>query len=140
MKLPRPIAQASGILTVIFGMSAAVEAKPISDCNEKLETGMVSWYGEEMAIGKKNGKLIYNPTRSGEKFIPGAISAAHPTLPMGTIVRVERTDNGKSLFVRINDRGPYADDRILDLSRGAAEVLGIKDAGEKMASVFVCKI
>ena len=84
------------------------------------ETGIASWYGDEFA-----GKL----TANGEIFDPTKITAAHKTLPMPSVVRVTNLDNGRSLVVRINDRGPFVAGRIIDLSREAARLIGFKDAG-----------
>lgn len=93
-----------------------------------LKRGLASWYGYEMSKGKKNGKHVFNPTASGEKFVPEEITAAHPTLPFGTLVRVvldkpKADPNG--IIVRINDRGPFVHSRIIDLSQGAAKKLGM---------------
>ena len=84
------------------------------------ETGVGSWYGDEFA-----GRL----TANGEIFDPKKVSAAHKTLPMPSVVRVTNLDNGKSLVVRINDRGPFVSGRIIDLSREAARLIGYKDSG-----------
>ena len=84
------------------------------------ESGIGSWYGDEFA-----GRL----TANGEIFNPENITAAHKTLPMPSVVRVTNLDNGRSLVVRINDRGPFVPGRIIDLSRGAAHLLGFKQAG-----------
>ena len=83
------------------------------------KTGIASWY-EQFA-----GKL----TANGEIFDPELVSAAHKTLPMPSVVRVTNLDNGKSLVVRINDRGPYVSGRIIDMSRAGARLLGFKDEG-----------
>ena len=84
------------------------------------DTGIGSWYGNEFA-----GKL----TANGEIFDPELVTAAHKTLPMPSVVRVTNLDNGKSLVVRINDRGPFVAGRIIDLSREAARRIGYKDNG-----------
>lgn len=84
------------------------------------EVGYASWYGEEQSG---------NPTANGERFVPKAVSAAHRTLPLPTYVEVTALATGKTILVRINDRGPFARGRIIDLSRGAAEQLGIRRAG-----------
>jgi rare lipoprotein A len=80
-----------------------------------VQRGLASWYGEEFAN---------LPTASGETFRPEAISAAHRTLPLGTVVEVTNEKSGRVLQVRINDRGPFVAGRILDLSKGAAAELG----------------
>ena len=95
---------------------------------EYLDAGLASWYGNEMAIGKRNGEYIFNPTASGEKFVPSAMTAAHPKLPFGTMVRVVLDKKGADphgVLVRINDRGPFVHGRIIDLSRGSADALGM---------------
>jgi len=84
------------------------------------ETGIGSWYGDEFA-----GRL----TANGEIFDPGKITAAHKTLPMPSVVRVTNLYNGRSLVVRVNDRGPFVAGRIIDLSRESARLLGFKDQG-----------
>ena len=84
------------------------------------ETGIASWYGPGF-----DGNL----TANGEVYDMNGISAAHKTLPFGTVVRVVELDTGRSIVVRINDRGPFVEGRIIDLSKGAAEELGIIDKG-----------
>ena len=84
------------------------------------QTGIASWYGADF-----HGRL----TANGEIFDRTVISAAHPTLPMPVNVRVTNLDNGRSIVVRINDRGPFVRGRIIDLSEHAAELLGYKDQG-----------
>ena len=81
-----------------------------------VEAGIASWYG-----AKHHGRR----TASGERFDQKKLTAAHPTLPWGSIVRVTSLANGKSVDVRINDRGPFVKGRIIDLSRAAARVLGM---------------
>lgn len=89
--------------------------------NEKYDsTGIASWYGPGFH-GLK--------TANGEVFDENEMSAAHPTLPMPVIARVTNLENGKSVVVRINDRGPFASGREIDLSKKAAEVLGFKQKG-----------
>lgn len=84
------------------------------------ETGIASWYGPGF-----DG----NYTANGEVYDMYGISAAHKTLPFGTIVRVVEIETGRSIVVRINDRGPFIEGRIIDLSKGAAEKLGIVEKG-----------
>ena len=81
---------------------------------------MTSWYGDRFA-----GR----PTASGELFDPNQMTAAHKTLPFGTRLRLTHPETGKTVVVRINDRGPFTRGRELDVSRAAAEALGFKDAG-----------
>jgi rare lipoprotein A len=83
-------------------------------------TGLASWYG-----AKHQGKR----TASGEIFDQKKFTAAHRTLPWGSIVKVTNLDNGKSVEVRINDRGPFTKGRVIDLSRAAARALGMVESG-----------
>ena len=83
-------------------------------------TGMASWYGWQF-----HGR----PTASGERYDMFARTAAHPTLPFDTLVRVSLIGGGGSVQVRINDRGPFVADRIIDLSLGAARELGMLRSG-----------
>ena len=85
-------------------------------------TGLASWYGEETAI-------LGRPTANGEVFDPKVATAAHKTLPLPSVVRVTNLDNGKSLVVRVNDRGPFAKGRIIDLSHEGARLLGFVEKG-----------
>jgi rare lipoprotein A len=84
------------------------------------QCGGASWYGPGF-----NGKK----TASGERFNQNALTAAHKTLPLGSVVKVVDQRTGKSIKVTINDRGPYAGGRIIDLSAGAANKLGFKARG-----------
>ena len=84
------------------------------------QVGTASWYGEQFQ-GKQ--------TASGEPFDMSDFTAAHPKLPLGTFVKVTNLRNGKVVVVRINDRGPVVDGRIIDLSYNAARALGFKERG-----------
>lgn len=90
------------------------------------ERGVASWYGPNFH-GKK--------TANGEIFDMTLISAAHKTLPMPSVVRVTNLENGRSLIIRLNDRGPFVRGRIIDLSRRAAELLGFSNKGTAMVHV-----
>lgn len=83
------------------------------------DVGYASWYGDEAGA----------TTANGEAFRPDAVTGAHKTLPLPSYVEVTALDTGRTILVRINDRGPFANDRIIDLSRAAAEQLGIMEAG-----------
>ena len=84
------------------------------------QRGLASWYGK-----KYHGR----PTASGERFNMNKVSAAHRTLPLGSVVKVTNLDNGRVLKVRINDRGPFVDGRIIDLSYKAAKKLDMVKTG-----------
>jgi len=92
------------------------------------QTGLASWYGREF-----NGKI----TASGERFDMNDSTAAHKTLPFGSIVEVTNLENGQSTRVRINDRGPYRGERIVDLSHYAAQQIGLVEAGEGMVGINI---
>lgn len=82
--------------------------------------GLASWYGDQF-----NGR----PTATGERFDMHGLSAAHKTLPLPGLVEVTNLANGRRVVLRVNDRGPFVDDRIIDLSRGAAEALDLLNRG-----------
>ncbi len=88
--------------------------------NSPYEMGTASWYGEYFQ-GKE--------TASGEPFDMQALTAAHPTLPLGSFVRVTNLRNGRAVVVRINDRGPVVEGRIIDVSYNTARVLGFEERG-----------
>lgn len=90
------------------------------------EVGTASWYGADF-----HGKM----TANGETYNLGAMTAAHQTLPLPSMVKVTNLNNGKSVVVRVNDRGPFAKSRIIDLSESAAEKLGYKDKGTATVKV-----
>ena len=94
------------------------------------QKGIASWYGEDF-----HGKLTSNQ----EIYNMYAMTAAHKTLPFGTYVRVTNLTNGKSVVVRINDRGPFVKGRIIDLSYAAAEKLGMSETGVAPVEIKVLK-
>jgi peptidoglycan lytic transglycosylase len=100
------------------------------DLESSGEVGLASWYGDQF-----NG----HPTASGEIFNKDGLSAAHPLLPLGTWIKVTNLSNQRSVVLRINDRGPYVDGRVLDLSEGAAKRLGYRDAGLAYVDIRVVK-
>lgn len=84
------------------------------------QQGTASWYGPGFAG---------NTTANGETYDPSALTAAHPSLPFGTMVRVTNQNSGQSVTVRINDRGPFVGGRIIDLSEAAADAIGMRGSG-----------
>jgi rare lipoprotein A len=88
------------------------------------ETGTCSWYNESSWLGLKRGN-----TSLGEKVMPWHLTGAHKTLPLPCLVKVTNLNNGRSVKVRINDRGPFIAGRHLDLSPRAAKKLGFRDQG-----------
>ena len=99
----------------------------ISDINA-IETGIASWYGPDF-----HGRQ----TANGEKYNMNGLTAAHRTLPFNTEVLVENLDNGKTVQVRINDRGPYAKDRVIDLSKAAAEKVEMISSGTVPVRIYL---
>jgi len=89
------------------------------------EEGLGSWYGMDKGKVKEHGKL----TASGRPYDQNALTAAHKTLPLGTRVQVTNLENGKRLMVVINDRGPYIEGRIIDLTLRGARLLGYAEKG-----------
>ncbi len=90
------------------------------------QTGVASWYGRQFH-GRK--------TANGETFDMNALTAAHRSLPLNCYIRVTNKNNGKSIVVKVNDRGPFHGNRVLDLSYGAAKQLGITNAGTAKVSI-----
>jgi len=88
------------------------------------ETGIASWYGQE-TYRQKDGHM----TANGEAFDPNGLNAAHKYLPLPTFVKVTNLENRRSIILRVNDRGPFVDGRIIDLSAGAARKLGYYHKG-----------
>ena len=99
---------------------------PLTSARPFRQHGLASWYGK---------RYHGNKTSSGETYDMYAMSAAHPTLPIPSYARVTRVSNGKSVVVRINDRGPFQGGRIIDLSYVAAHKLGFVQAGSAEVTV-----
>jgi len=99
------------------------------------QEGVASWYGAETR-NRKGGHM----TANGEAFDPNGFSAAHKYLPLPFHVRVKNLDNGRSILVRVNDRGPFVEGRIIDLSAGAARKLGFYKQGTARVRVEAVKI
>lgn len=114
-------------LLLLASLQALAQAnEPVPD--EPVDRGIASWYGARFQARR---------TASGEKFDMHALTAAHPTLPFGTLVRVENAEDGRSVDVRINDRGPHIKQRVIDLSRAAARALGLLEPGGGLKQVIV---
>lgn len=93
---------------------------PMQQLTSYDQTGIASWYGDDF-----HGKL----TANGESYNMYSLSAAHKTMPLPTLVRVTNLENGRSVVVRVNDRGPFVKNRLIDLSYAAANSLGFMDKG-----------
>ncbi|MDR3301571.1 MAG: septal ring lytic transglycosylase RlpA family protein [Spirochaetaceae bacterium] len=108
---------ACNLFVVMFAMA---QTQPLPENGGFQQEGQASWYGAEFA-----GR----PTASGEIFDPGKLTAAHLTLPFGTVLTVTNILNNTQVQVKVNDRGPFAKSRIIDVSRAAAEQLGMVETG-----------
>ncbi len=104
---------------------------PASEAYEPIGEGVASYYGHELAG---------NRTASGERFNPQALTAAHRSLPMGTKIRVTNQANGRSVVVRINDRGPFARGRIIDVSLAAAREIAMIRSGTARVRLEIVRI
>jgi rare lipoprotein A len=107
---------AGNSLTKIVVLSSLVISTIAMPTIASAQTGIASVYSE-------------GPTATGERVVASGMTAAHRTLPFGTMVRVTNTSNGRSVVVRINDRGPFVKGRIIDLTPGAAHAIGIAGLG-----------
>jgi len=117
---PSSLEAAKVIRPQVIATSGHITSKSNSSKSKAYQVGTASWYGEQFQ-GKQ--------TASGEPFDMQDFTAAHPTLKLGTFVKVTNLRNGRSVVVRINDRGPVVDGRIIDLSYNAARALGFQDLG-----------
>jgi len=107
-------------LLAIAGCGKSVKKELLEDRPRFVQTGVASWYGKDFKGGK---------TASGERFDPDELTAAHRTLPFGTMVRVTNLRNNRSVAVQITNRGPFITSRIIDLSPAAARELRIVHSG-----------
>ena len=113
---------AGNSLTKIFVLSVLVSSSIVMPTIASAQTGIASVYSE-------------GRTATGERVVASGMTAAHRTLPFGTMVRVTNTRNGRSVVVRINDRGPFVKGRIIDLTPGAAHAIGIAGLGSVTVDV-----
>ena len=109
------------VATLDESIEVAPPADPLEKVFKAIGQGEASYYGHELAG---------NRTASGERFNPNGLTAAHRTLPLGTRLRVTNIANGRSVIVRINDRGPFVGNRLIDVSLGAARDLNMVRAGK----------
>jgi rare lipoprotein A (peptidoglycan hydrolase) len=120
----------AAILSLTFAGMPLHAMAPTRQHPGDTQSGMASWYGADQG----------HHTASGERFNPQALTAAHRHLPFGTVIRVTNNLNGKTVEVRINDRGPWTHGRILDLSSGAADVLDMKKYGVIPVTIEILKL
>jgi rare lipoprotein A len=119
------------ILLLLFLTSACAIQRPAEPEIGYREVGIASWYGKEF-----HGRR----TANGEIYDMNGLSAAHRTLPLGTVVNVTNMQNGRSVQLKVNDRGPFVSGRVLDLSYGAANRLGIVGAGTGRVMIDVVSL
>lgn len=123
------------ILMTLAIISAEAQAmprpkhKPNRNCTEEIQRGEASWYGPGF-----EGAL----TQSEEVFDPAVFSAAHPSLPFGTLLKVVNLRNNKSVIVKVNDRGAFGKTRVIDVSQAAAGQLGMVNSGTAAVALYRC--
>lgn len=115
-------------LLLFLLLCSAVPGEAAPSPAKRVQTGMASWYGSECSH-----------TASGERYLPSSMTAAHRTLPFGTMVRVKNLSTGRTVEVRINNRGPYRKGRVIDVSKSAAQQLGMINSGVTKVEVAVLK-
>ncbi len=120
------VASASSV-AVVVGTAATVATNKVLDVADVIQHGIASWYGANFQNKR---------TANGERFNMNELTAAHRTLPFGTKVCAHSPSTGKSVIVRINDRGPVANDRIIDFSKAAAQALGILHSGPDVVALL----
>lgn len=110
--------------SVPSGAEARAPTHGLGSAGHRIQRGVASWY--------QSGRR----TANGEAFRPGGMTAAHRSLPFGTRVRVVHERSGRSVVVRINDRGPFSRGRVIDLARGPARALGLTGSGVATVAVY----
>jgi rare lipoprotein A len=140
MKMPLPLVMI-GLLLLVFSCAAGknIRSEPAQQLqaekgigrSDLIQDGIASWYGDDF-----HGKI----TANGEIYDMHKLTAAHQTLPFHTIVEVENLENGKKVLVRINDRGPFIKNRIIDLSLQAAQRLAMTDKGTAAVNIRVISL
>lgn len=124
-----PLKRLALLLLLAAACAHAPRAVPAAG-GEPIAEGLASYYG---------AALRGHPTASGEPFDPAALTAAHRTLPFDTCLRVENAADGRSVQVRINDRGPFVSGRIIDLSEAAAREIGLQKQGVGRVRLYRCR-
>lgn len=116
------------VLTLSGMGSISASAKPV--CDREVQRGVASWYGPGF-----EGRL----TKSEEVFNPAGYSAAHPSLPFGSVIKVTNLKNSRSVVVKVNDRGKFGGHRVIDLSQAAAADIDMVDDGTAPVSIQACQ-
>jgi len=124
----RRVTLAGALLTVLVGIASAQTASPVDQVRHAPPARHHHWY--EFGLASWYGKFFQGrATASGEPYNQNAMTCAQRNLPLGSLVRVTNLRNNRSVVVRVNDRGPVPQDRVIDLSRAAAERLGFSHRG-----------
>ena len=116
----------AGMILIFLALPAHAAGKT---CSEEIGRGVASWYGPGFEGAK---------TQNEEIFDPALLSAAHPSLPFGTLLKVINMRNQRSVVVRVNDRGAFAKDRVIDVSEAAARALDMVTDGTAAVAMFRC--
>jgi rare lipoprotein A len=124
----RSLSIAGALVAMVVGVAGAQAASPADHLGSTAKRAHHHWY--EFGVASWYGRFFQGKTTaSGEPYNENAMTCAQRTLPLGSLVRVTNLRNDKSVVVRVNDRGPVPDNRIIDLSRAAAETLGFSQRG-----------
>jgi len=114
---------------LVFSLSGCVSVVHFNQSSKSNENNSIQNYTEEGFASYYSDAFEGKETASGEIFTQTGLTAAHRWLPFGTIVKVTNLENGKTIFVKINDRGPFVPNRIIDLSKMASQKLGFYNKG-----------
>jgi rare lipoprotein A len=120
---------------ILLAACNTVDATATSAVNQSVSDSSVSNPGRRIQAGSASWYQMGRRTANGEAFNPNGMTAAHRSLPFGTKVRVVHESSGRSVVVRINDRGPFTGGRIIDLARGPAQALGLTRSGVAYVSL-----
>jgi rare lipoprotein A len=119
---------AVAVFATLFGVAGAKAASPATHLNPEIVVSHHHWF--QLGVASWYGKFFQGrTTASGEPFDENQLTCAHRTLPLGSVLRVTNLRNNKSVIVTVNDRGPVPENRVIDLSRAAADALDFHDEG-----------
>jgi len=119
---------AAAVLVTLLCVAGAQAAPPVEHLNPQIIVSHHHWY--QLGVASWYGKFFQGrTTASGEPFDANQLTCAHRTLPLGSVLRVTNLRNHKTVIVTVNDRGPVPEDRVIDLSRAAADALDFQDEG-----------
>lgn len=124
-----PLRRVLFVIALLPAMTGFQPAQAADSCTEEIQRGIASWYGPGFEGGL---------TKSEEKFHSAALSAAHPDLPFGSVVKVMNLRNYRSVNVKVNDRGGFGHSRAIDVSESAANELGMIEEGLAPVAIYLC--